>query len=358
MRKRRIEFIIAGILATFGGAMLIVGMAMGGRPGSFNNVDGRLVYLNSRERIVVSDTPFWLSRIDSLSILGFGPGSFNPLEEPLNFGREREDNEGEGDEQRTDQKSGKASIFNGSTQTLTSGDTLDIGGYDKFEIDVDYGYVTIESGNSPELRVEGELSVNVSTDDGTLKIESEYDGKGITKKIIGDVTHYFKDGEDITSKFTVILPDRFYELDVNLGAGAMEISSLTIQNFSVDAEMGSIEINDVTAHTTEIDVEMGSVKVTGHSTNSAQLDCDLGSIKFSGHIDNNMTAACSFGSIDATVSWPESYGYNVSNNLGSIILDGKSFSTGSRDEHNDSGLTFDLKCDLGSIVVKFDDNLI
>lgn len=349
MNKRRIEFIIAGILAICGCAMIVIGVGMGGRPGSFNNVDGRIVYQNSRESIDVADTPSWLSGIDSISIFGSGWRTFSNSEVAIS---EIEANIEYGHD--TDHNDGNISGFNGSSQTVISGEALDISGFDVFNIDIGYGYVTIQGGNNPELRVEGYLSAYVWTEDGVLNIESEYSDKGITNKVIDGITHYYKNGEDITTHFTITLPLELERLDAEIGTGAMEISELNTVTFAADAKLGTIKINNVISQDAELQVDMGSIEGTRLSTENAYLNCNLGAIKFSGNVTEYFMAECTFGSIEASVPQPASYGYNINNNLGSIKLGGNSFEISADSNQEGGEILFDLSCDLGSIAVHFE----
>ena len=351
LKKRHTETIIAAVIAVFGLAIIIIGVVMGGRPGSFYADGGRLIYQNSSESFDVGAAPGWMENLGQITILGFGPADNGNAMEKEYKGKE----EGSKSEsiQSPNHNNQHSPGFNGATKTVVSGETFDLSGYDKFDIDVDFGHVTIESGDSPQLYIDGLLTAEVWTENGVLKIKSDYNNSDVSEKSIGGIIHYFKNGEDITTTFTVTLPERIDVLDANLGTGSMEISSLTANKFLFDVDMGSGKANGVTAEETELQVDMGSISVSDHNSVKAYLDCNLGYLNYNGDVTGSLAAKCSMGSLKADVSEPGRTAYDINNSMGSIVLGGDSFGFSSDSKQEGGDVMFSLNCEFGSIIVKF-----
>lgn len=345
---------IVGIVAAVGGVFVLAGVLLGGRLGSLSSHDGRLVYSNSRDTFYLADSPNWLKNLEGLSISSLGLNIFGVAETNYDETSSESIIEDNGHLDEPEDEANSSMAFSGSSQTITSGNIVDINGYDSFEISIDYGYVTIQSGDAPQISIDGYLAADIWEEDGVLYIQSNCDDVDISQKSIDTITHYFKDGEDITTWFTITVPEYLGTIDARLGTGALDISSLNTDNFYVTVEVGAAKINNVTAQYTNLSADLGAISATDLDTGIAELDCNLGSINIKGSVTDYLWASCSLGAIEANITEPELYGYEISTELGSVKLGDITVSGASEKEMSgDYDTMFYLDCQLGSIAIKF-----
>lgn len=226
------------------------------------------------------------------------------------------------------------------------------------DLDIGAGYVTIKTGSEASLVVDGPLEYTSKMEEGVWKIKSKHNLDGIrtSTEIWKDRPRFFRNGKDVTTTYTLTLPATATHLETELGMGSMEIEGLTLTEGDFTIDMGELKVKDCTIEDASYSADMGAVDVTGHNGRLCELETNMGAIKFSGNVTEWMEADCTMGSIKADLPRPERYGWKAETSLGSIDIDGKGaagLSSGSSGENNGEGPFFELKCDMGSIEVKF-----
>lgn len=153
----------------------------------------------------------------------------------------------------------------------------------------------------------------------------------------------------ITVPKDVILKD----LDIDTGAGRIEILGIDADKFDLNQGAGSITIQDSSFHKTSIDGGAGEIVVSSSTLNNLSLDAGVGRVKMEASVLGNSDIECGVGEIDLTLlGQEEDYQLNLEKGLGSLEVNGKGYSNeytygnGSNHIHIEGG--------VGSISVSFE----
>lgn len=331
---KKIFFAITGGLALFGLAVAIVGFALGGRPGGITAMDGKLVYYNSQEMIPLADTPSWW-RWKGLHLFSWNSDFFDNDDNTVASGSN---------------STGGAPASPGGQSS--QGVPFQDGQLREVELDISAGRLIVRSGSEYGIEVDGLLEYTSTFKDGTWKIKSVFPGS-----VKSENGRYWLDGKDITTTFTVTLPQSFHSLDVELGAGHATIENFTLDELECETDMGRLEVNNVTADKAEFQVNMGDMTINGFAARTVELECDLGSITLEGDVSQNVKASCDVGNITLRLARPASYSGSAGSSLGNVNVDGRrtkgDFSGGFDNAATSSTPKFKLECSLGNIDLEF-----
>ncbi len=327
---KKIFFAVTGGLALFGLAVCIVGYALGGRLGSISAMDGKLIYINRSEVINLGNVPSWWrwNSVPGLPIFG------------LNLFDEDESSAASG---------GDASTGGQPAQSAP----LAADEVRRVEVNIAAGNLVIRSGSTFSIEADGLLEYAGSVRNGTWDIRSVLPRSGVQN----ENGRFWLDGRDITTTYTVTLPQSVQSLDIELGMGRATVEGLALENLECSTDMGRLEVTGVSADRADFEVNMGDILVTGFTAREAELDCELGGITLEGEVSRSLTADCELGGITIQVRRPASYSGRASASLGRVSVDGQHergrFSGSFADGIKNTDLRFDLSCELGSIDLNF-----
>lgn len=129
-------------------------------------------------------------------------------------------------------------------------------------------------------------------------------------------------------------------MDIELGAGTLQIKNLDVENMEVEVGAGSIVCENVT--TDDLVAEIGA-----------------GSFEYSGDVECDLVLSCAMGNADIKLNGASSdhnLNYNVS--MGTLEYDGKKIDGMDISEFidNNSKYTIIINCSMGEVVVDFKEN--
>lgn len=176
-----------------------------------------------------------------------------------------------------------------------------------------------------------------------------------------ELTISFKSkGHGKGAKATLWIPQgvSLEDLEVNVGAGKVEVENLSGENVSVDVGAGQFVVEDVKATALTIDVDAGEFKNKRKITaGTARLHVNAGNLEVNlldakdanldvdmGHIDVKFSGAAIDYDIDAEVS------------VGEINIDGDKFYLGKEYESKNSAASksIDVECNVGQATLDFE----
>lgn len=137
--------------------------------------------------------------------------------------------------------------------------------------------------------------------------------------------------------------------------GVIEItlpSSLTLENITIKNNNGSISIvdNSFLCNKLYIQNENGDISLSNFSSNQAKISTNYGSINLDGKMLNETKVICASGKINLQIS--NDFSYKVQNGMGSVNINGESFSTSSTKSSSlKNQNNIDIQCKLGSVRV-------
>ncbi|MDE7114318.1 MAG: DUF4097 domain-containing protein, partial [Acetatifactor sp.] len=132
----------------------------------------------------------------------------------------------------------------------------------------------------------------------------------------------------------------FEDVELSLGAGQIDWQS-TLGASEVEIELGAGDINlaDLTVDKLTAEVGMGSLEVTGDIREKADVNCAM-------------------GNIDLTLAGAEnSFNYEVEVAAGNVTIGGKTYSglAKEKDIDNDALRDISVECAMGNISISFNE---
>lgn len=232
------------------------------------------------------------------------------------------------------------------TDTVNQTGTLSKEDIDSLEIDLDYGVIYLKKSESEDIEVKvnapESFRYKCENNDGTLLLKS----KNSSRK--------WRNSE-IT--ITVAIPSgmEFDEVDINTDAGRVESNcELVADMIDLNVDAGELVAEDVEADDVSIDVGAGRVEIDNLEADNLKVDCGVGKAEISGTVSDKVKADCGVGSIAMHLDGKEEdYDYKISCGLGSVNVNGETYSSLSTDKkiNNHSDREIDLDCGIGEIEI-------
>lgn len=186
------------------------------------------------------------------------------------------------------------------------------------DIDTDASKITIIKG--AEFRITGK---DVSDN---LKIKQR--GESLTVK---ENRGWFW-RNDTVGEITITIPDGILnKLDIDTGAGSVDITDLNVTDFDIDQGAGTITIDNSVFRRTGIDGGAGKIDITASTLHNLDLDAGVGKIDIEGYVTGNSEIDCGVGEVNLSIlGLKEDYSLHVQKGVGSINIDGTSYSDDAR----------------------------
>lgn len=203
------------------------------------------------------------------------------------------------------------------------------------EIDVNASSVNIVKGDSFLVEAKG-VSDNFRVNSRRNTLEIEEDAFWFFNNNSGEITIYVScdlnelviDGGSGEIKIEDIIADR---LELDLGAGLIEIASSTFYKADIDGGVGVIDAIDTTLSSLELDAGVGSVSIDGEILGRSTIDGGI-------------------GEINLNLSNESLYKFIVDKGLGDISVNGTSISGTYGNGEN----VIDIDNGIGSVNITFD----
>lgn len=167
-------------------------------------------------------------------------------------------------------------------------------------------------------------------------------------------------GSDISENvITLVLPAgmSFDEVDVEVGAGVMEIYDLMVKELDADVGAGELSLKDIEARELSTEIGAGRLSAENVSTKDADIAVSMGECVYKGTISENLDAECDMGNMEFYLSGTEKdHNYDIECAAGNIDMGSYSFTALAAEREIDNGArgTFDISCNMGNITVCFE----
>jgi DUF4097 and DUF4098 domain-containing protein YvlB len=132
----------------------------------------------------------------------------------------------------------------------------------------------------------------------------------------------------VNGTLLLVLPKgtAFERVDVQTGAGKVEIESLQTKTLSFEIGAGEAIINSLTvSQEAEIDGGAGALTVRSGSINGLDFDMGVGEVNLSVELYGANSIDCGVGELNLSLGGMENYALKVSKGLGSIKIDGQTY---------------------------------
>lgn len=315
--KRHLFAFISSLIILLGILCMLLGFAFGGKFGSYQFNHGELYYQTDDEKIIL-----WSRENPATPSI---PSSPTTPETPTT--------------------PDVPSVTNDAV-------TIPTESLQKLSIEIDAGYINIVSGDVASLTVEGDMPYKSSFDNGKWNISSDIDSDSIKTDSSDENTHFFLNGKDITTTFTIVVPNTLEKIELSSSLGYTSIDSVTVEKIDVNVAMGTATLDNCTATASELETSMGTIKTNNLISQKCTANSEMGSIILNGTISESFTAESEMGSVIAKITRPSNYSWNADSSMGTIIVDNKKVSSEGQNG-NGSGLKLDLYSSMGTVKVIF-----
>lgn len=230
------------------------------------------------------------------------------------------------------------------------------------ELDVTYGNVTIEEGDSFHIEAHNmvEKSFSSTLTDGIWKIADDSELSNTLTGEIGlfdiniPVNTWFLWDNDKLPNIVVTIPPGFNadHISIKLEAGSIEAESLLAQEAEVEVGAGVFRIDNLTVSGKSFfSVGAGELIIDNIDVRNTTMDNGVGIIQASGKITGNSRIESDLGGINLKLAGnKDDYKYDIDCNLGSVKIDGRIRNSVMNQDADNS---FILKCNAGNITVDF-----
>jgi hypothetical protein len=226
-------------------------------------------------------------------------------------------------------------------------------------LDITYGTVTIQEGDSFDIEVNGmpEDAVKDTVENGVWNIsdtldksEAENEISVFGFKISSSNSHPFK-AADI--KLTVPEDYVFENLDIILDAGTIKADNLSAQNADISVGAGSLKIDELTAgNKSSYSIDTGELIINDLYARDTNMNCGVGNLRASGVITGDNYVTCGIGNVDLDMDGDEEdYNYSIDCGIGTVIINSNTYSgvNSKTKKNNNAENSFTLDCGIGKI---------
>lgn len=181
---------------------------------------------------------------------------------------------------------------------------------ERLDIDMVASNIEIKQGN--ELKVEASNAGTLTSKvvNGKLKIEENKKWL-LSNNSIGEVTVYVPK--------TLILK----ELDLDAGAGTVNIRDITAEKVDLDQGAGIFRIENCNFTQVDIDGGAGKIEIVSSKLRNLDLDCGAGKVELEAELIGRSKISSGIGEIDMTLLGnKDDYQITAEKGIGSIKIDG------------------------------------
>lgn len=227
----------------------------------------------------------------------------------------------------------------GSCEFSASADEVE-----SFVFNMPGGDVDIVQGSTDEWEVfiEGFGQIQTYVENGTLYVTG---GQNAFVTEFGDVAISVPDGETLQ------------KIEINLGAGDMDIFGLNGEEVEISVGAGDITIESVYAKKIEVSVGAGEVEIADGDMKDVEVSVGMGLADITGNISGNLDGSVAMGQLLVEVkdSTEKEHNYNISCVAGEVRIGGRSYAGvgNSMEIDNEADTTYNLDCSMGNIQISF-----
>lgn len=150
----------------------------------------------------------------------------------------------------------------------------------------------------------------------------------------------------------------FEQVNVELGAGLMEIPDIATAEMNLEVGAGQITVDYLQTEKCDIEVGMGEIIVKDMQVTKLSGEAGMGHLQMAGTVLGDVDAECSMGSIELDLTGSEEdFDYTLEAAMGNVSIGGEEYSglTQEKSIQNNAGKQMNIECAMGNIEVDFED---
>lgn len=150
---------------------------------------------------------------------------------------------------------------------------------------------------------------------------------------------------------------RFEQVDVELGAGLLEMADVVADKMEMEVGAGQIITEYLEADKCDITVGMGEIIIEDMQVTKMDAEVGMGHLQMDGNILGDLNAECAMGSMELDVAGSEEdFNYTIEAAMGNVSIGGADYSGLAQDKtvNNSADKNMTLECAMGNIEVDFE----
>lgn len=205
------------------------------------------------------------------------------------------------------------------------------------DIDVNSSNLVIKPGNSFIIETNNK-HIKYKIDNNELKIKEE---------------GYHLTNSKLKSELIITIPDtNLNEIDINTGAGNLNIDSINTEKLDIDLGTGTTLINNLYSKRADIDTGAGTFTINNGSINDLDLDVGVGEVKITSNITGNSSISSGVGKLSLNLlNTFDNYRFEVNKGIGKVTINDTE--VGDNITLGNGTNTIKLDGGIGEIVVNF-----
>ncbi|MDE7404635.1 MAG: DUF4097 family beta strand repeat-containing protein, partial [Lachnospiraceae bacterium] len=166
-------------------------------------------------------------------------------------------------------------------------------------------------------------------------------------------------GTDLSENvITLIIPagTSMEEVDIEVGAGVMEIVSLKAKEIDALIGAGELRIDRAQAQDFSAEIGVGRFEANNMEAEEASLTLGMGECIYEGAVTGNLDIECDMGNMEICLSGHEDdYNYEIECAAGNVEVGGSSYAGLASERHINNGCHNDIEieCNMGNIEIQF-----
>lgn len=196
-----------------------------------------------------------------------------------------------------------------------------------------------------DIYIQGVGGCDYRVKDGTLYVEGFKGIKAIGSDIFENV-------------ITLVLPagTRFEEVDMEIGAGVMEVASLKAGEIDVSVGAGELIMNRTEARELSAEIGAGRLEAGNMDAGEVSLTVSMGECIYMGTVSGDLELECDMGNMELSLNGrEEDFNYEIECSAGNIEIGGLEYTAlaSERKIHNGAHRESDIECNMGNIIISF-----
>lgn len=220
-------------------------------------------------------------------------------------------------------------------------------GIQNLDVDISEYYMEICTSQDGEFHVETANGSNLQcyVKNNTLYLETPH--------------HTHRTGDLLYEKgVRLYVPEGtvFSKVDVDFGAGALQMGNLTADKMDVDFGMGWISAQGNKIGTLDISIGGGSAELRETQVDTLTVEVGMGSMEFDGSLQNKGDVECGMGSITMQLDGKDTdFNYDIESAMGSVTIGTREYGglAQGRKINNGAAKKITIECAMGSIEISF-----
>lgn len=182
------------------------------------------------------------------------------------------------------------------------------------EIDIssiDLELITTAETNVNNLKIEGldiPTEYKFEENNGVLKVK----GKSVKSN----------------SKLVMYVPNMLNDLDIDIGAGNIQIDNINTQEFSLGTGATNANINNLeVSRNADIDAGTGNITIKDANISNLDVDAGIGKLEYTGYLNGFNDINCGIGKVELNLQGKESsYRITAEKGIGEVKINGNKVS--------------------------------